>query len=337
MSISAHLLAYNGRNDHLFRSAILDSGSPGSFSRMSRSYQPLFHNLTITTNCSTAVSPLSCLRAMPYATLNAILNTTAFSSGWSPAIDGDIIATHPSTQLSTGAFVHVPIIAGTNTDEGTSFSPMAFNTTSDWTKALTSNTALTPSYAAGIISNYTSLPYNQLSLPSLPPTYTFPVRYGPLWRYTSTYYGDTSMHAGRRLLTSTYSAAGVPTWSYRFNAIPAWAYPEQGATHFVEVAFAMLSFEGIGYPPVRARPFEGKSEAYFDLARSMASAYVGFVNGGVPGGERGVWPEYGMAGKEGQGRNYVFEAERSSWVESDDWRREEIEWINEHGREVYDH
>lgn len=46
-------------------------------------------------------------------------------------MDGDFIARYTSLQLTDGDFVHVPIISGANSDEGTAFSPVGINTTAD--------------------------------------------------------------------------------------------------------------------------------------------------------------------------------------------------------------
>jgi len=51
-----------------------------------------------------AVDTLDCLRTVPFASLNAALNTTAYSV-WFPIVDGDIVRKFPSIQLAAGDFV----------------------------------------------------------------------------------------------------------------------------------------------------------------------------------------------------------------------------------------
>lgn len=130
-SVGMHIMAYNGRDDKLFRSAIMESGSPVTLSDSDRRsyYQTAYRNLTQSAGCSNAPDSLECLRHLPYEKLNAAINTTALSGIWAPQIDGDIIDRHSSEQLKDGAFVHVPILIGTNSDEGTSFSPKGVNNT----------------------------------------------------------------------------------------------------------------------------------------------------------------------------------------------------------------
>jgi len=149
-----HLVAYNGRDDKLFRAGIMESGNSVSYVGEfgSDHYQPYYDAIVLNTNCSNAIDTLSCIRGLPFATLNAAFNTTN-SSAWFPIVgksgfdvlyrraliwitDGDILARYSSVQLKEGAFVHVPIISGANTDEGVSFGLAGINTTAQFTNAI---------------------------------------------------------------------------------------------------------------------------------------------------------------------------------------------------------
>ena len=96
-----------------------------------RFYQPRYAALVQAAGCSNATDSLTCLRELPFFVLNNILNTTEFNSGWNPTLDGDFIARYTSLQLADGDFVHVPIISGANSDEGTAFGPDGVNSTAD--------------------------------------------------------------------------------------------------------------------------------------------------------------------------------------------------------------
>ena len=178
-------------------------------------------------------------------------------------------------------------------------------------------------------------------LQNLPLDFVLGPPYGPVFRRAATYYGDATFIAGRRLSAATWSAAGIPAYTYRFNAIPAGYKQEQGATHFVEVAFAMLTLSGVGYPPIRLPPFEGKPESYKDLARLMSGDYVSFVASTNPNAWRAggkafpdvpPWPVYSLASPQ----NFVFDANVTSHVESDTWRAAGIDLINSANLAVYD-
>ncbi|TVY52499.1 Lipase, partial [Lachnellula suecica] len=148
-SVGSQLLAYNGRDDGLFSGAIAESGGPavnffpsvvtGGYN--STIFQQNYNALLANTSCAPTLntsSSLSCLRSLPFAELNSALNNTASPSApypFVPVIDNDFISTYPSIQLSKGNFVRVPLLIGTNTDEGTAFDPTTIpqSTNADFT------------------------------------------------------------------------------------------------------------------------------------------------------------------------------------------------------------
>lgn len=140
MSVGYHLAAYGGRDDGLFRGGIMESGgtiaaSPANYT----GYQAHYDELAGQVGCSDVVDSLQCLREVPFEKLNAALNTTSGNSDFNfgPVIDGDIIRDWGSLQLDKHEFVKVPILAGTNTDEGTAFGPTGINTTEEFYAYLT--------------------------------------------------------------------------------------------------------------------------------------------------------------------------------------------------------
>lgn len=140
MSVGYQLTAYGGRDDKLFRAGIMESGgsisaSTGNFTM----YQSSYDTLAASVNCSNAVDSLQCLREVPFETLNSVLNGTDGSSAYdfSPVVDGDFMRNYGSVQLNNHEFVKVPIISGTNMDEGTTFGPTGINTTEQWYDYLT--------------------------------------------------------------------------------------------------------------------------------------------------------------------------------------------------------
>jgi carboxylesterase type B len=144
-SVGFHLTAYGGRDDKLFRGAVMESGNPvyyGGF-RGGDMAQPLYSAISSQAGCSNTTDSLQCLRGVPYGTLNAIINGTTTVNGtrlvsWGPTVDGDFIQKYTSLQLAEGAFVHVPILSGANSDEGTAFGPKGINTTEDFYNSITS-------------------------------------------------------------------------------------------------------------------------------------------------------------------------------------------------------
>jgi carboxylesterase type B len=141
-AVGNHLIAFGGRDDKLFRAAIMESGSPNALLPLSPK-QDAFNNLTHATGCANARDKLQCLRQLPFATLNEVINSTGLGTVWAPVIDGDYIQNKASVQLAQGNYVHVPIISGANSDEGTVFGPAGVNTTTDFFNFLTSKCIFT--------------------------------------------------------------------------------------------------------------------------------------------------------------------------------------------------
>jgi acetylcholinesterase len=200
------------------------------------------------------------------------------------------------------------------------------------------------SFAQQIIAAYPlNSPENDLAnlgpVNFTPPAYP----YGLQYRRTTTYYTDSTFVANRRLTCQTWAQNSLPAYCYNFNAIPSWAGPFDGATHFVEVAFAMKNLEGVGYAPVRTPPFQGLGEGYRELATLMSGDWVAFINKGNPNewegrgdmskdsGKVPNWDEYSEGAKV-----FEFEGNRSCVMVSDDWRKEGMDLINSVNKEIYD-
>lgn len=122
-------LPYPGRDDGLFRGAIAQSGFGGTLSRFAGGFnatdamQDVYNLLVSNTSCASTVNTpasLDCLRALPFADINAALNGSD-ASPWPPVLDGDFIADYPVNQLRDGRFPPIAVLIGTNADEGTAF------------------------------------------------------------------------------------------------------------------------------------------------------------------------------------------------------------------------
>lgn len=210
-----------------------------------------------------------------------------------------------------------------------------------WTNISPAREDMNATFAEAILAAYPlQSPENDLANLGppdfIPPAYP----YGTQWRRTTTYYTDSTFEANRRLTCQTWTAAGIPAYCFRFNAISSWAGPYDGATHFVDVAFAMKNVLGVGYEPIRSPPFEGLSEGYVELATLMSGDWVSFVVNGDPNAwERGrvmkslqesvpAWEEYAAA-------VFEYEGNRTVDMRADDWRVEGIALINSANKEVY--
>ncbi|OCL12956.1 alpha/beta-hydrolase [Glonium stellatum] len=334
LSVGMHLTAFGGRDDRIFRGGIMESGNPVYYGSLGHWDKMAFTNATNALGCGFASDKLQCLREIPFATLNAWINGTGSSISWQPIIDGDFIQGYTSLQLAKGKFVHVPIISGANSDEGSAFGPIGINSTQDFVDSLENNPSPATLPAASVTSVLSAYPatitYGAVPT-TLPPSFVPPAPYGASWRRSAAYYGDVVMIAHRRLTCETWAANCVPAFCYRFNTVPHNISAIVGATHFQEVAFVFNNKNGVGYPPVAVDPFEGEPQAYFDLSDMMSAAWVSFVHDGVPAT---WWPEYEAGGK---GQNYVFDANVTGlgYSEADKWRAAGIALINSWNADVY--
>ena len=138
--VGVHLMAYGGRDDKLFRAAVMESCTPISYTALNgtQSYQPLYDQIVQQVGCYNEIDTLQCLRTVPLTQLNAVIMNAPYNTSFQATIDGDLIENFTSIQLADGDFVHVPIIIGFNTDEGTLFAAMGINDDADFLNYLES-------------------------------------------------------------------------------------------------------------------------------------------------------------------------------------------------------
>ncbi|KAN0114457.1 carboxylesterase [Hyaloscypha variabilis] len=328
-SIAYHLFSYNGRNDGLFRAAIMESGGPTGAQVQDLSYyaSPV-ENLTRTVGCWTAANQLACLRNLSSSALFA----ASPSQVWNPIIDGDFLTGYPSQLIRSGNYNAVPLLIGANTDEGTSFaiSSPEPNTEQDLFNGLLTwrSYALSPPTIRQLLQLY---PNNPCSEPPYAITNctVFPSK-GLQWRRGAAIAGDAVMISGRRKMCALYSQAAQPVFSYRFDTMLYGVPAIDGVQHFDNVAFSFQNISGLLGPSPE-----------FDRERSLAtaigSAYVRFVNALDPNsvsgkgngtqGDGGLqlpyWPRYEVE----EPVNMVLNASMP-YVEADTFREEGIAFLN---------
>lgn len=329
-SLGMQLVAYDGQYNNLFRSAILESGSPIARFADADDWQPWFNALVDKTGCTDAADKLSCLRGLPWQTINAIYNGTNPLSVTPPTIsavvDGDFITAQGSELLGAGKFAHVPLLLGNNFDEGTAYAKQGINTTEQFQAWLTA-LQLDSEQVAAISELYpddpdVGIPVSQVGRPAANP-------FGLQWKRAAAFAGDYQQHSGRRLLASTYAGAGLSVYSYLWNVYVNGIAAVYGATHFQEVAFVFNNVNGIGYA---TNPFAGKPETFVELADLMSKMWVAFIHDTDPnvcsGPKTGpAWPLYTVD----EPNNIVFDVNRTglAYVEEDNYRATEIEYLLE--------
>lgn len=161
-----------------------------------------------------------------------------------PIIDGDFIARPASEQLVDGSFVHVPIIDGANSDEGTAFGPASVNSTEQFLSYLTNTTAsslyLTPELAQEVLDVYPNEP--SYWIPEVTSRSPISNTSSEQRRRAAAYAGDVTMVANRRGTCEAWARNGLKAYSYRFDTVPAGLPGSVGATHFQEVRLSLKLF-----------------------------------------------------------------------------------------------
>lgn len=331
--------------------------------------QKTYNNLVSNTSCADLVGTLEsldCLRDAPFEELNHALNVSAVGP-WPPVLDNDFIQDYVVNQFSKGNFVRVPLLIGTNSDEGTALS-RPVNTDAEMRAAIAA-WPLAETVDKTVEQLVDELMYlypniQSLGVPSLETwphviqrNDSFAQTLGLQYRRGAALFGDIAMHYHRRRGNLAWDQHRVKNYAYRFNVVVNGVDNFSGATHFQEVspttyklchwymltvgqvAFVFLNVNGDGYP---INPFGGngtypaKAKA---LAKEMSTAWINFFHGLDPNGDAGLdggeeWPAYDTSVGGGAGQDFVFDLD-ADFVEMDDWRAEGINWMIENSLAVF--
>ncbi|KOC17293.1 hypothetical protein AFLA70_336g001521 [Aspergillus flavus AF70] len=309
-SVGFQITAYSGRNDSLFRAAIMQSGNPRV--NLSTTYA-LANDMTADNTCWDAADRMACLRTVPFEQMNAAINATSARS-WFPIIDGDIVPEQPSRSLYTGKkYLKVPIILGASTDEGSKFMPEQNVTTEAEFVDLVANPqfyGVAPGIALPpiLVRQLTDAYANVSSSPH---------------EKALAYQGDAAINANRRQACSTWSRANISTYSYRFDVT---LYNQRTAQHGDELPFVFANTDELD---------SDSNGALASLTDDISSSWVSFIASLDPNTWRQQkaanasavtpsWPKYAA----GELSQMVFRANGTSTVEKDSWRATPIHLIN---------
>ncbi|KAJ7821254.1 Alpha/Beta hydrolase protein [Mycena leptocephala] len=333
-SVFQHMLAFGGRNDHLFRGVISESGywAPLMSSNRAATYNATWNRLLSITNCS----DIACLQALPLSTFNASVARVG-SVAFNPVVDGDFIKVDPAGQVSDGEFVKVPLIVGgesaSNSDEGTTFMTRGINFDSDLVNVILARNST--NYA------FTSAADVQQILQLYPddPAQGVPIGTGDgilstgfQDKRSGAFFGDAVMVGPRRAFAQA-NAKGAATFSYRFNQ-PPYHFPiDLGANHFSEIAYVFNDRNNNTALPSN-QPL-GPRVIDAELALLMSSMWISFTHDQTPNNNlvagAPVWPSYGPSG----GQHIVFQGfGGGSLIENDNFREAGIAFINQKTAEV---
>ncbi|OQE16712.1 hypothetical protein PENSTE_c023G08461 [Penicillium steckii] len=317
-SVGAHLVTNNGDNEGLFRAAIMESGNAvGPPYNGTEWHQPMYDRIVDRAGCTNTSNTLQCLRDLPY---EDIYDAAYEGLEWFATVDGDFISQYPQISYKKNQIAEVPILLGTNTDEGTSFGTTGVDTTEDCIKQLISSKrwVITRDQATRILPHYPDIPalgcpygWGNTTWPSL----------GLQYKRYSSMAGDITMFAPRRMLATLMSKSVDNVYSYRWDVPASNTSSTIGVQHFAEIPFVFAN------PEQSITPL-GTDPARLELGQMAARMWTSFVTDLNPNGH-GVekipkWPRYSS-----KTANFVFRLPRNgSYIESDSYRASGMAVIN---------
>jgi para-nitrobenzyl esterase len=252
---------------------------------------------------ATAAATVACLRALPISTIlqvqAGVTNASSLASLFSffPNVDGVIIPQQPILSIALSQYNHVPVIEGTNHDEGRLFIALAFDlnpgvgplTAANYPAAVASiaATAVQEGQAALGSSSTTSSSSTQQEIAQI--TQEILNEY-PLKNFSSpdvalaTILTDSGFSCPANVTSELFSLE-TPTFAYEFNDenapmlfLPPVSFP-YGATHTDELQF-LFNF-----------PNDPLSANEQQLAATMKGYWTNFARNGNPNGSGDAfWP-----------------------------------------------
>ncbi|KJA16856.1 hypothetical protein HYPSUDRAFT_147181 [Hypholoma sublateritium FD-334 SS-4] len=284
-SVEAHVLFPAEKS--LFRAAMADS-STGPFksspdaSTYDKPGKP-FARLLQATGCSAGKTAIACLQQVPFDTLlnisNSMIESTLNSQLWQPAVGpaGSFVPERSSQRIKSGNFLHVPYLAGTNVNEGTTFSGSV--------RGLGLSGAAEQAAFINFIghlvidnSTITTDVYNEFVnlYPANDPAEGAPFNTGDsLFDRSAAWYTDEMFLSPRRFFFQ-HASSKQPMFAYYFREFIPGNNIANGVAHASELE---LLFGPI--PPVAA--------VEVPFATTYRDFYINFVNDLNPGPE---WPAY---------------------------------------------
>ncbi|PPR03542.1 hypothetical protein CVT24_007029 [Panaeolus cyanescens] len=284
-SVEAHMLYPAERT--LFRAAIADS-STGPFKNSpppevyDKPGKP-FARLLAATGCSAGPGAVACLQKVPFEKLmnisNAMIQDTLNGQLWEPTIaPGSFASVQASQKVSSGDFLHIPYIGGTNINEGTTFTSTVENLR---LASTAEQTAAFENFIGHLVIDNSTITQDVFSefdrlYPPNDPAEGAPFNTGDsLFDRASAWYTDQMFLSVRRHFFD-HGASLQPMYAYLFGEFIPGNDPKAGVTHASEL-------------PLLFGPVPAVAAVENDFATKYRDFYINFVNDLKPGDE---WPPY---------------------------------------------
>jgi len=267
-----------------FRAAIADSSTgPFKSAPFPQQYDAPgkpFARLLSGTNCAAGPGAVACLRKVDFQTLrnlsNAMIDDTLNGQLWQPTIaPGSLFPKRPSKVIESGDFARVSYLAGTNLNEGNTFS----HSTLGVPHTPSQEDALFDNFIGNLILDNTTLTSDVLNrihqlYPANDSSLGAPFNTGDsLFDRSAAWYGDNMFLAPRRFFFDR-TADKMPMFAYHFREFLPGDPVVDGVSHASELGLLF----GTNTAP---------SEV--GLANNFTDSYINFVNDMNPGA---FWPTF---------------------------------------------
>nr|QFR37232.1 carboxylesterase [Cyberlindnera americana] len=319
------------------KGAIMESGSAvmeGVFGANVGTHQTSFDELVEYTNCTNAVNVIECLQNIDEETLQYAFNSTngvISEVDWFPVVDGDVIPKSGYQSYVNGEFTKVPIMIGSNTDEGNAFTSVNIT---DYESTLEILGESYPYLTNSSIEKLFNI-YNNESSPLSPlqadynPYDDGTITVNDVYRRMAPFSGDAYFIGPARFVAEFHAAHDLSVFKYRHNIPNKEGYNTSaiiGATHYTEVAYVF--YTGQQDQPYRTTSdgqkwwVDDRSE---EISKSVSQLWAAFISDLDPNvADNGIeWTSYLNSPK-----NLVIDI-NGLYQEDDTFRQEGIELIRE--------
>ncbi|KAK7028001.1 hypothetical protein VNI00_015088 [Paramarasmius palmivorus] len=258
-SVMFHLIANGGNNEDLFVAAIGDSPALSAMPDYNDPYlEDVFQQFASLAGCNpTQPNVMSCLRALDAGAiasagsrLIASRNSTLYV--FAPYFDGEFITERPIQAFtSSKTFAQVPVLFGSNTNEGSNWSARLRNPNA--------NTSM-PDATQETVFNFLRGQYPFLTKETFDRAVElYPISdYGNFSLQGQQMYGETRFICAAELITTAYAGEGLKSYRYRYNN------PHLGSNHHDEL-------QGLFVPSTLSSPSD---LALFAKMKEFWSAFV---------------------------------------------------------------